>query len=543
MSVQRYSRLQAVIRHDWWALLLVAGIPPLVLLVSLYIVGVPQDFAIWQYAPPAISSIAVIESVRLAVLHQDVWFAQPHTNHMTIGVAWFAAQFLPSTQYVFIVIYLVATMTTAIVTYVVARITRFLRVWALLLALCFTLLPARFWFVDISTHWWLAMPLVWLVVAHWWQHAEMVGHISWRYYAPLVVIPLLGWDQLWWSVFALVIAALIAASIRHDWRWRHLGSALFPLVLMTSMLQILSPIDTSSAPGGGIRLLELVVPHRTHWIPWLATFGERIFLLEIDRTSTVYAGLLAVVGIALMIGRAVRHLLTPNSSSAQPLFVWLLILLLVGTLHGLSVLLVWFGVSVAPSQFMQLFVVFGALVTTLYWFQSLPIAYGYRIVFVIILMLIDQVPATNIMRHMSYVPRDIPVTTLDQGLWFGQQLLPRDVISVSGLSSIEPGFGRWSDAALADRVLIRVSKPMATSMTFEIRARGVGSNVGAPIQIRIGDEIHVVTLDTVVKPYLVTFVQPRGDVIEIIPQPVPTPPAGELRRIGIFLQSIRVIHQ
>jgi hypothetical protein len=530
----RVQLVWGTIRLEWWSFFIAVGLPPLVVLTSLYRIGSPQDFEVWQYAPSAIPTLAIIESVRGSPMHLLA------TNHLTTIVTWLITQVVSVPQYVFIVLYMLATLTTAATTYVVARLTAVDRLWAMVLALAFTLAPARFWFVDVSAHWWIAIPLIWLVVYQWW-YRPIAGYRVFRYTTLLMIIPWLGWEYLLWGVVALLLAAIIAAVIRPEWSWLQLLYGVVPLVAMTLLLYGVYPRTMVATTADGIRLLELMVPHRTHWISWLATLGERFTQLEIPRTSTVYGGVLAICGLIILTIRAVCQMTDSRLGSAQPMFVWLFTLVLAANINGWMHLLAWSGVPVVSPQPIQLIVVFGGLLTLVQWLQNLP----HRAIFVVMLvhlgMLVDQVPATNIMRHMRQTPQTILAARLTDGAWFGQQALPADVVSVTGLSTIEPGYGRWSDADVADRIRIEVRKPLNAPVTIEIRARGVASNIGVPITVRIGAEEQYMVLDTTVKPYLLTFNQPQGTVVEIIPQPVNTPPPGDIRRIGIFLQSIRVV--
>jgi hypothetical protein len=530
----RVQQVWGTIRLEWWTFLIAVGLPSVVVLTSLYRIGSPQDFEVWQYAPPAIPTLAIIESVRVSSTQLLA------TNHLTTIITWLITQVVSVPQYVFIVLYMLATLTTAATTYVVARLTAVDRLWAMVLALAFTLMPARFWFIDVSAHWWIAIPLIWLVVYQWW-YRPIAGYRVFRYTTPLMIIPWLGWEYLWWGVVALLLAAIIAAVIRPEWSWRQLLYGVVPLVGMTLLLYGVYPRTMVATTADGVRLLELMVPHRTHWVSWLATLGERFTQLEIPRTSTVYGGVLAVCGLIILTIRAVRQMTESRLGSAQPMFVWLFTLVLAASTNGWMHLLAWSGVPVVSPQPIQLIVVFGGLLTLVQWLQLLPHRTIFVVTLVLLGMLVDQVPATNIMRHMRQTPQTIPPTRLTDGAWFGQQGLPADVVSVTGLSIIEPGYGRWSDADVADRIRIDIRKPLNAPMTIEIRARGVASNVGVPITVRIGAEEQYMVLDTTVKPYLLTFNQPQGTVIEIIPQPVATPPAGDIRRIGIFLQSIRVV--
>lgn len=538
MNVPQRQQIFDRIRIEWWALVLCVVVPPIVLLASLYLIGQPQDFEVWQYAPPSLSTIALIESMRLP-LSDAVW-TMPDTNHWTALTTWVFVHLLPRTQYVFMALYVSASIITAVVTYGVGRVMQLHRTWALLLALSFALLPARFWFTDIATHWWLSMPLIWSVIYGWWYQPADNRIVRGRHIV-LLCIPWLGWEQLIWSIVALSLAAVIAAVIRSDWQWRQLlAAAIYPVAMM-GIVQTLYPIPFSITTDAGIRLLEMVVPHQTHVVPWLASLGMRLSLLEITQTPTVYAGALAVIGMAMVVWHAIQQILARDSNTAQPMFVWMLVLLLLGGFHGVSLLGTWIGIDVPHSQSLQLFLVFGGLVTLFQWLQHHPKYQRYAVGLIALILIFDQIPTTNLMYQMRQSPHDIVTKSMVDGIWFGQQALPKDVTSVSGLSSIEPGYGRWSDAAIAESIQVRLRAPIRTTTMLEIRARGVGANVGAPITVRIGDESHTIVLDSIVRPYVVTFTQPRGTMIEIVPQPVPAPPPGESRRIGVFLQSIRVI--
>lgn len=531
----RLRQVWGTLRYEWWSFLIAVGLPPLVVLISLYRIGAPHDFEVWQYAPLAIPTLALIESVRVSAMQMLA------TNHLTTAVVWLITRVVTVPQYVFIVVYMLTAITTAATTYAVARMTELGRLWAMVLALVFTLAPARFWFVDIADHWWLSIPVVWLVIYHWW-HKPLDG---WRtVYRTVLILPViawLGWEQLVWSTVALVVAAGITPNLRPDWSWRHLGYAIIPMWLMALLLHMVYPIALPMPQADGLRLLDVVAPHRTHWVPWVAGLGERLYQLEIPRTSTVYGGGLAIVGVIIMTIRAIRQLAAPNVGVAQPLFVWVWSLVLLASISGWSLVFAWVGLPIVSPQFVQLMVVFSGVLVLVQWFYTHQRFTIPAVVLVICVMLIDQVPSTNIMRHMRQAPQEIPSTRVTDGAWFGQQALPADIVSVTGLSTIDPGYGRWSDAAVADRIRIVLREPLRAPVMLEIRARGVGVNIGAPIVVRIGAEEHTMVLDATVTPYLLTFSQPQGTVIEIIPQPVATPPTGDVRRIGIFLQSIRVV--
>jgi hypothetical protein len=145
------------------------------------------------------------------------------------------------------------------------------------------------------------------------------------------------------------------------------------------------------------------------------------------------------------------------------------------------------------------------------------------------------------MDQMMQRPMLVTTRSWRDGIWFGQQQQAVDVVSLSGLGDIEPGFGRWSDADIADHVAVALATPITQPVTLEIRARGVGVNIGAPIIIQIGNEQQSVVLTETVATYQLTFLRGSGDVITIYPQPVTTPPPGDSRRIGVFVQSIRVV--
>lgn len=531
-----HKRYRTLIQRDWWSFLVAVGVPPFIVLCSLYIIGTPDDFAVWQYAPPAIATLSIIESSRVSDIVGVVT-----TNHITTLFVWGVTRIISVPQYAFIVLYMVASSMTAAVSYVVARITTVERTWAMVLAIAFTLAPARFWFVNISDHWWMSIPLVWLVVYQWWYQPLSIWRRMYPYMLPLMVIPWLGWEHLLWSVVGLLLAAMIAATIRAEWSWIQFAYAVIPMGLMSLVLYGVYPIGLPVVHTDGLRLLDLVVPHRTHWLSWLANLGERLYQLEIPRTSTVYGGIMAIVGIIVLVVRAPRKLASPNVVGAQSLLAWLASLVLLANINGWMLLFVWGGLPVISPQPVQLIVVFAGLFVLVQWLQQHLRGAKYVVVLVMCVIFVDQVPSTNIMRHMRQTPQEIPSTQLTDGVWFGQLALPVDVVSVSGLSTIDPGYGRWSDAAVADRIQIVVRDQLRAPVTLEIRARGVGINVGTPIVVRIGTEEQTMILDTTVRSYVLTFTKPQGTVIEIIPQPVDTPPVGDVRRIGVFMQSMRVV--
>lgn len=532
---------RTIIIQEWWSFLLVVAVPTLIVLMSLYRIGVPQDFEVWQYSPPAIPTLAVIEYALNPDSPQTV-----QTNHLTLALTWMVTGVVPHAQYAFIVLYVLATVMTAVTTYIVARLCGIESTWSMVLAIAFTMAPARFWFDDISLHWWMAMPITWLITFQWWYQPLGDWRALYRRAWPLLLIPWLGWETLWWSVVALLFAALIAAVTRTDWSWRQVGYSAVSLVGMTFILQSVYPIQMPAAYSDGVRLLEFVVPHRTHWVPWLAHLGVQFHQLEIPHTSTVYAGVLALCGLVLLTIRAARQLGTAHLGDAQRMFTWIFGMFLCGAIDGVHHIVAWMGVVIPSTQPVQLFMLFGALVTMIQWLQTHSVGVWCQWVavpLVLLVMGIDQVPSTNIMRHMRENPREIRTTRSVDGIWFGQQSLPTDVVNIQGVSIIEPGYGRWSDAGIADRVQITMRNPFVSSVTLEIRARGVAANIGRPITVRIGTEEQFMVLDNTIKSYLLTFERPSGTTIEVIPQRVSDPPAGDTRRIGVFIQSVRVVNQ
>jgi phosphoglycerol transferase len=70
--------------------------------------------------------------------------------------------------------------------------------------------------------------------------------------------------------------------------------------------------------------------------------------------------------------------------------------------------------------------------------------------------------------------------------------LPSYVGRITGLSGITVSggqlIGRWSDANLAKRVTVWLTKPLPNKFTLTVRALSSGSNVGKPVQIKIGKQ-------------------------------------------------------
>lgn len=98
------------LQYERWLLLIAVGLPPLTVLISLYSIGAPHDFAVWQSALLAIPTLALIESVCVSAMQMLA------TNHLTTVVEWLISRIVTVPQYVFIVVYMLTAMTTAATT-------------------------------------------------------------------------------------------------------------------------------------------------------------------------------------------------------------------------------------------------------------------------------------------------------------------------------------------------------------------------------------------------------------------------------------------
>ena len=77
---------------------------------------------------------------------------------------------------------------------------------------------------------------------------------------------------------------------------------------------------------------------------------------------------------------------------------------------------------------------------------------------------------------------------------------PVYISGVTGLSSITAingqNVGRWSDAHVAKKITIWLSKPLPKSFMLQVRAQAGGPNVGKPVKVKVGKQIKEMVFGT-----------------------------------------------
>ncbi|MEY3990813.1 MAG: hypothetical protein RI985_1894, partial [Chloroflexota bacterium] len=443
-------------------------------------------------------------------------------------------------KWIVIIVYIVATVSTAVSAYVVFRARTVTIALAMLGAVAFALLPARFVQPMLAYHWWAAMPLVLWWSMRWWDHDT--HPIEWSWVVVTSVMLALSGDTMWlWSNLVLLTSALIAYLMHHTWRTvavaisivvlsfglMHLGYHLWPMPMMLS--------------DAGIRLSGLWIPLADHRISLLGQLGRDFAALDVVHTDITYIGLLALLGLGSMVVYSLLRSVAEGAvTDVHRLLLVAGVLVVVANQRGLALAGQFLGLPAISSLLVDVWLALIGITAVLLIIQSRVVTWWLVGVLSVVIM-IDHLPRTNIMDQMMQRPIEIPTNSWRNGVWFGQAQQAPDVVSLSGVGDIEPGFGRWSDADIADHVEVVLADSIDEPVTLEIRARGVGVNVGVPITIQIGDEQQSVILTETVVAYQRTFMRGSGNVIAIYPQPVTTPPPGDSRRIGVFVQSIRVV--
>jgi len=531
-----FAIVRQFVRHEWLWLAVVSMAVSGVTMLSLYGAN-PRFHEVWYYTPGAVPTLAFIESV----IHQKPVYVP--SNHMTWFGVWVLQYVIPTPKWIVIVLYVGATGLTAVTTYVMFRALAMSIPLAMLGACAFALLPGRFVQPMLAMHWWIIMPVaMWWSIA-WWEGRWM--HLrgwQWLWLVPTIVVcALLGASTWWWASVVIVVSAILACIIHRTWHPLVLAVAMSGSAwVMLTALHLRWPIPP--LPGdGGLRLSAFWIPPADHRIPWLAQLGRDFAALDVVHTSATYIGGLACVGLAAAVVHTVLRSagIGPNTTIHRLVLV-LGSVIIIANQRGLALLAPVLSQDALSTVDVDVWVGFIGITVAVIGLQHYRI--DWRVIGVIgIVVLIDHVPQTNIMYQMMQRTIDVPVTrTWQDGIWFGQSLQSDDVVAITGMGDIEPGYGRWSDAAVAERVHITLNTQVPATFILEIRARGVGVNVGVPVIVQIGDVQQAMVLSEVITTQQLSFAQATGNTITIYPQPVNEPPAGDSRLIGVFVQSMRI---
>lgn len=128
-------------------------------------------------------------------------------------------------------------------------------------------------------------------------------------------------------------------------------------------------------------------------------------------------------------------------------------------------------------------------------------------------------------------------SSLADGLDFSRPMLPAFVDSVQGLCDPEP-WGRWSSG---DKVVFELKHTLQGAFRLVVRAVGFGSNAGAPVDIRIGNEARTIPLPSELgEAVMVDFSLMNPSNIVEFNVPFPMRPPGDDRLVGIGFVELRV---
>lgn len=535
-AVTWFAVIRQFVRHEWLWLALVSMAVSGVTMLSLYGAN-PRFHEVWYYTPGAVPTLAFVESV---IQQKPVHVPG---NHMTWFGVWLLQSIIPTPKWIVIVLYVGATVLTAVTTYVMFRSLSLSMPLAMLGACAFALLPARFVQPMLATHWWIIMP-----IAMWWSISWLEGrwmHLrswQWVWLVPTIaVFALLGASTWWWTSVVIVVSAILAGIMHRTWQPFVLAGGMSGGAwVMLTALHLRWPIPP--LPGdGGLRLSALWIPSADHRIPWLAQLGRDFVALDVLHTSATYIGGFACIGLAVAIVHTVLRSagIGPNTTTHRLILV-LGSMIIMANQRGLALLAPVLASDTVSTVDVDIWVGFIGITVAVIWLQRYRM--HWRVIGVLgIVVLSDHVPQTNIMYQMMQRTIEVPVTsTWQDGIWFGQSLQSDDVVAITGMGDIEPGYGRWSDATVADHVQITLNAQVPTTFTLEIRARGVGVNVGVPVIVQIGDVQQSMVLSEVITTHQLLFTQVTGNTIAIYPQPVNAPPVGDSRLIGVFIQSMRM---
>lgn len=133
--------------------------------------------------------------------------------------------------------------------------------------------------------------------------------------------------------------------------------------------------------------------------------------------------------------------------------------------------------------------------------------------------------------------------SMAEGISFGSPGYPEFVRTVEGVSGSE-GWGRWSDAALAPHVTIRLQDSVEGDFTLTLKARdyfGVNSGSSAIVRIGLVEQSFEITDGAEVEAELSFRNVPPSDSIEIMVPNHSQPSETDSRRMGIGLISLSIV--
>lgn len=550
----------ALVRREWTWMLAALACVCAILLWNVR-TNVAADYAVLMYEPRALPTLLAITHMQahvgwwpVVLTPHDALVGVPEQLQSAQGalvVLWLASRIVASTWLIFLISYLASTMVSTLLAYVAFRVATCRPWWAWVASIAFGLLPARFYWPDLLAQWFVAVPLMSACIAAFWYRPQLWEWRQWAWYdwvlmtGVLCGMVLFGKSAALMAVFVLMVTVMLHRIEVGAWSqvWPLVGLAL----LSWSIVVLPTASHWAQSAGAqpvfqGVSLAALVLPSAHHVLPPLATIGSRYAALAIDHTHTYSMGVVAVIGLAIVVWRAVWQLVYPAPPlPAQRVTALVLVILFVA--NQLSTGAVFLLVQLLPfSQWehASIWIGFWALQVAITTFQQQCARWGqreWRVVAVVLLVVLgDQVPRTTLLQQLPRGLTEVQSSRWQAGVLFSQTQLASDVVSVTGLADREPGYGRWSVPG-ATAIVVQVVDPIERPLKVHIRAKTDDAHDGMSVLIRIGDEQQTIVLSRTMTQYTVLFRQ--GDVptneivIEVPPDSHTTAHHG-----SVFVQSL-----
>ncbi|AND71051.1 hypothetical protein ATSB10_35970 [Dyella thiooxydans] len=149
----------------------------------------------------------------------------------------------------------------------------------------------------------------------------------------------------------------------------------------------------------------------------------------------------------------------------------------------------------------------------------------------------NDIRTLGIALHHMRIERE---QTFQEGIDFVHARYPDFVLRVDGLAGPESG-GRWSIGKTVD---IELARPLPKAFKLVLRGGAYGPNIGAPIEVMVGDERRTFRFSS--EPgsddeVAVDFATPRAHRHIQIIVPEPTVPPNDIRALGIALRHMKIL--
>ena len=338
----------ALIRREWqWLFAAVACV--CAMLLWNVRTNVAADYAVLMYEPRAIPTLLAIAHMQaypgwwpIVLTPRDALVGVPEQLQSAQGalmVLWLTSRIVASTWLIFLISYMASAITSTLLAYGAFRAATCRPWWAWLASIAFGLLPARFYWPDLVVQWFVAVPLISACIACVWYRPQLWEWRQWAWYDWVMMTGVLcgmvvfGKSAALMAVFVLIVMVMLYRIETGVWRqaWPLVVLACLAWWMVVIIVQYQQTIVSSMRlTFQGISLAALVLPTAHHAIPPLATIGSRYAVLAIEHTHTYYMGAMAVVGLALVVWRAVWQLVHPTPPlPAQRVVALVLVLLFV----------------------------------------------------------------------------------------------------------------------------------------------------------------------------------------------------------------------